>query len=73
MEEKKYLNLDMLTLYDALIKEFINSKIFIGTKAEYETADANGEIPINTLVIITDDGGSGAIENSIAQALQEDY
>lgn len=68
MEEKKYLSLDMLALYDALIKEFINSKIFIGTKAEYETANANGKIPINTLVIITDDettsGGSGSGDSS---------
>lgn len=67
MEEKKYLNLDMLTLYDALIKAFvgdsINSKIFVGTYEEYETANANNLIPINALVIITDDesssGGSG--------------
>ena len=55
MEEKKYLNLDMLTLYDGLIKEFINSQIFVGTYAEYETANANNLIPLNALVIITDD------------------
>ena len=68
----------MLTLYDALIKEFINNKIFIGTYAEYETANANGKIPINTLVIITDDettsGGGGGGENAIITTLlQEDY
>ena len=59
MEEKKYLNLDMLTMYDALIKSFIgnsiDSKVFIGTYAEYEIANANNLIPLNALVIITDD------------------
>ena len=55
MEEKKYLNLEMLALYDALIKQFVDSKIFIGTCAEYKTADANNLIPLNTLVILTDD------------------
>lgn len=44
-----------LALYDSLIKAFINSKIFIGTDAEYQVACANNQIPINTLVIITDD------------------
>lgn len=44
-----------LALYDSLIKAFINSKIFIGTSAEYQIACANNQIPINTLVIITDD------------------
>ena len=47
-------------------KEYTNTRIanmiFIGTYAEYETAYANGEIPNNTFVIITDDesdDGSG--------------
>lgn len=52
---KQYLDFDGLVLYDSLIKSFVNSQIFIGTYAEYETADANGDIPINALVIITDD------------------
>lgn len=36
----------------------LKSKIFIGTYAQYETANANNEIPINALVIITDDESS---------------
>lgn len=36
-------------------KEYVDSKIFIGTKAEYETANAAGTIAIGTLVCITDD------------------
>lgn len=36
----------------------LSSRIFVGTYAQYETANANGEIPINALVIITDDGTS---------------
>ena len=63
MEKNKYLNLEMLALYDVLIKQFVDSKLFIGTYEEYEAANANSEIPINALVIITDDetssGGSG--------------
>lgn len=35
------------------------SLVFIGTYAEYQTAYANGQIPINTFVILTDDGSSG--------------
>lgn len=76
MEGKKYLSFDGLIEYDALIKAFINSKIFIGTYEQYETANANGEIPINTLVIITDDettSGGGGGGGEIAIALQEDY
>ena len=59
MEEKKYLNLDILTLYDALIKKFvgtsIDNKLFIGTYEEYEAANAAGSIPVGALVFITDD------------------
>jgi hypothetical protein len=35
----------------------LGSRIFVGKYAEYETANANNEIPINTIVIITDDEG----------------
>ena len=33
--------------------------VFIGTYAEYQTALANNQIPVNTFVIITDDESSG--------------
>lgn len=59
MSTNKYLNLDGLLEYDALIKAFINSKIFVGTYEQYETANADGKIPVGALVIITDDGTSG--------------
>ena len=46
-------------------KEYTDNKvasmIFIGTYAEYQTAYADGQIPINTFVILTDDeSGSGS-------------
>lgn len=66
MEENKYISLDKLTLYDDLIKAFINSQIFIGTYEEYETAYANGKIPINALVVITDDETSGGGSDTTA-------
>ena len=44
-------------------KEYTDNKvasmIFIGTYAEYQTAYADGQIPINTFVVITDDESSG--------------
>ena len=49
-------------------KEYTDNKIanmiFIGTYAEYETANANGQIPINTFVILTDDKSSGGDSGS---------
>lgn len=46
----------------AYAKEYADSKIFVGTYAEYEAANANNEIPVYSLVVITDDenlnGGS---------------
>lgn len=60
---KQYLNTDGLTLYDSLIRMFISSKKFVGTYEEYQTANANGEIPVNTLVIITDDEESSSISS----------
>lgn len=46
-------------------KEYTDNKVasmvFVGTYAEYQTAYASGQIPINTFVILTDDGsGSGS-------------
>lgn len=37
----------------------ISRLIFIGTYEEYQVANANNEIPINTFVILTDDESSG--------------
>lgn len=43
-------------------KEYTDNKVasmvFIGTYAEYKTAYDNGEIPLNTFVILTDDNDS---------------
>lgn len=55
MAERKYMGFDSLATYDALIKAFVNGKIFIGTYAEYQAAYTNQEIAIGALVIITDD------------------
>lgn len=47
----------------ATSKEYTDNKVasmvFIGTYAEYQTAYADGQIPINTFVILTDDESSG--------------
>jgi hypothetical protein len=55
---KEFLDMDGLASYDSLIKMFILGKKFIGTRAEYDAANAKGEVPVNTLVIITDDMSS---------------
>lgn len=62
MADIKYLDFEGLYTYDTLIKAYIDGKIFVGTYAEYETANAEGKIALNALVIITDDennSGSG--------------
>lgn len=48
------------TEFDAITDAMntLTRRIFIGTHAEYETANANNEIPIGALVILTDDGTS---------------
>ena len=61
---KKLIRLLELQKYDELIKDYINSKlqensentakVFIGTMAEYQTADAAGNIPVGCIVYITD-------------------
>ena len=63
--KKEFLSIDGLALYDSLIKEFINSQLFIGTRAEYEAANAKGEIPVNALVIITDDETLGGATTAV--------
>ena len=67
MAEIKYMGFDSLVTYDALIKAFVNGKIFVGTKDAYEEANSNGEIAIGALVILTDDeisSGSGGGSSS---------
>lgn len=62
MAENKYMSFNSLVTYDALIKAFINGKLFVGTYAEYEEAYRNNLIAIGAIVIITDDennSGSG--------------
>mgnify|MGYP006325927145 FL=1 len=39
--------------------DFLTSRLFVGTYAQYQAANANGDIPINTLVILIDDESSG--------------
>jgi hypothetical protein len=46
----------------------VASMVFIGTYAEYQTAYANGQIPVNSFVILTDEesggGSSGGNEST---------
>ena len=59
---EKIIRLLELQEYDALIKEYILSKLlennsanmFVGTMAEYQTANAAGNIPVGCIVYITD-------------------
>jgi hypothetical protein len=60
-EDGTRLDAELATIFAALAKMV---PIFIGTTAEYNAADANGEIAVGSIVIITDDesssgGGSG--------------
>lgn len=65
MAEIKYMGYESLTEYDALIKAYIDGKIFIGTYSEYQTAYANNKIAIGAIVIITDDeNNSSSISTS---------
>lgn len=59
MDTIELISFELFTMYDALIKNFINGKIFVGTREQYNASYANGEIPINSLVILTDDETSG--------------
>ena len=45
--------------------------IFVGTKSEYDSKDAAGEIQVGTIVIITDDIGtnSGSITATLGRAV----
>lgn len=47
--------------------------VFIGTTAEYEAANTAGEIPVGTIVIITDDEGSGGSSIDFQALLQGMY
>jgi hypothetical protein len=53
MDFSKYLGeIGLAELWNLMIA-YVNGKIFIGTRAEYEAAAAN--IPVDALVIITDE------------------
>lgn len=62
-DTKKFLDHEGISLYDALIKQFIanyfDGRVFIGTTEEYQTAYDNGEVAIGTLVFLTDDENGG--------------
>jgi hypothetical protein len=66
---KEFLSIDGLALYDSLIKEFFNSQLFVGTQAEYDAANAIGKIPVNALVVITDDELGGATTAMLGKAV----
>ena len=50
-------------------KEHIDSMYFVGTKAEYEKAWAEGQIAINALVIITDDVSSDNMDSAATSSI----
>lgn len=69
MDEMFLLDLEGLTEYDGLLKAFINSQIFIGTYADYETACTNNQVPNNALVIITDDETGSATSSKLGEGV----
>ena len=40
------------------INDYVNSKLFVGTMAEYAVAESSGKINVGALVILTDASGS---------------
>ncbi len=55
MDFSKYLGEVGLTELWNLMKEYVDGKVFIGTKKEYDAAYAAGTIAVGQLVIITDE------------------
>lgn len=52
------------------LTEKVNANMFfVGTYAEYEAANANGDIPINAIVIITDDATQGGVNAGATSAI----
>lgn len=72
-DTRKFLDHEGITLYDALIKQFIanyfDGRVFIGTTEEYQTAYDNGEIAIGTLVFLTDDDSGGGSSSDSTTAV----
>lgn len=64
-----FLDLAGLTEYDALLKAFIDSQIFIGTYEDYQTACSNNQIPENALVIITDDETGSSTSSKLGEGV----
>lgn len=77
--QKKYASLSNLQTFLDKLKALFTTKsefdnltdnlirVFIGTQAQYEVAYANGKIPVNTLVIITETEIPNSGENSSSQ------
>jgi hypothetical protein len=51
---------------DLASKDYVNEKIFVGTKTEYDVAYANNRIALGALVVILDDelGGNTGGDNA---------
>ena len=68
METSKYLGQEGLSQLWNLIMGYSNDKIFIGTREEYETRNAENIFPVGCLIILVDEinnendneGGSNA-------------
>lgn len=52
------------------VKDYVNEKIFVGTKSEYDTAYANNRIALGALVVILDEelGGNTGGDNAESRA-----
>lgn len=55
METNKFLDVEGLSQLWHLIVNHSNSKLFIGTREEYEGKNKNGEIPFGCVVVLIDE------------------
>ena len=66
IDAKYWGGLETSIVNDLASKDYVNEKIFVGTKTEYDTAYANNRISLGALVIILDEelGGNTGGDNT---------
>lgn len=69
IDAKYWGGLETSTLDDLASKDYVNEKIFVGTKSEYDIAYANNRIALGALVVILDEelGGDNAGSSTTAK------
>lgn len=67
----KIVDIEILKYYNEKLTQYINdnfsqSNIYVGTQEQYDIADAEGKIPVGTLVIILDENDLNSPEEVAA-------